>query len=523
MANCPDCGGMMRFNIREQKLECQYCSGLFDPYKIDRINHTEIEEDEFGMHIFTCPQCGGELMSSDYDLSGNCSFCGSPVVFDKKMRNEKMPKWIIPFQLTKEDCKAKYMEVLNQCRFAPKELKDPSHIEGFRGIYVPYWMYTVHMEGEPFHAKGKRSYTKGDYDYTDTYDLQGQNKAVYEEISHDSSSILQDDISEQIEPFHFREKKKSNLKPFTPSYFAGFYAEPADVEPEVYYHYAKDVAETRSRKYLDEKSQFAQYKISGQLEQKHFASRVTDAKLALMPIWFLSYRKKNRVAYAALNGQTGKMVSDLPIDMKIFVKYLVIVAAVVFAGLNLFTILPKTVTLISIMISFLVAKVCYDDVRLVAQRARDQDAGKKRNETVNSDGTQVLFAGMLLVALFCKLLMFIDDDMTVLSSNFVYTGIGIITCFVQLMYLISTIRQWKSLAKAKYYVGLLPILCFAASCYGTAVLHARPVQDAYYYTAALIVIAITLVTFITIILNYNKVATRALPQFKIHTGGDDHD
>lgn len=523
MANCPNCGGIMHYDIKEQKLLCKSCSSLFDPYKLDKVNLAENDDDEYGVSVFTCPQCGGELMSSDHDLSGNCSFCGSPVVYDVKMRNEKLPQYIIPFQLTKEDCKEKYMEEISRCTFVPKALKDPEYIEGFRGIYVPYWLYTVNMDGEPFQVEGTISYSKGDYDYTDTYELKGQNKALYEEISHDSSSVLQDDISEQLDPFHYQEEHAKKLKPFTPSYFSGFYAEPVDVEPEVYYAYAKDVAEARSRKYLDEKSAFAQYKIANKLNPEHFKSEVTGSKLALMPVWFLSYRKNNRVAYAALNGQTGQMVSDLPIDMGIFFRYLLFMVALVYAGLSIFTILPKTVTLISIMIAYLVTLVCCDDVRLVAQRNKDLDSSKKRNQNINSDLTIVLFAVMLCVALCVKLLILFDDDMSFLTSNFVYVVLGTVVCLLQLGNVISIFTKWKSLLEEKYYVGWMPVLCLAASCYGTYIIHTRPAKDQYYYGTAFAVITITIFVFVTIILNHNKVATRPLPQFKVHTGGDDHE
>lgn len=523
MANCPSCGGMMQFDIKEQKLKCKYCSNLFDPYQHDQVNHAICEKDELGVNVFSCPQCGGELISSDHDLSGKCSFCGSPVVFDVKMRKERMPKYIIPFQITKEDCKTKYMEALNECPFAPKELKDSNFIEGFRGIYVPYWFYSVSMEGEPFQVKGKYQYTKGNYDYTDTYELNGQNKAVYHEIVHDASSIFQDDISEQIEPFHFHDKEKTNLKPFTPSFFTGFYAEPVDVEPEVYHTYAKDVAETKSRMYLDEQSEFAKYKIASQLESRHFASEVTKSQLALMPVWFLSYRKNDRIAYAAINGQTGKMVSDLPIDLSLFFKYFLMIALFLFVGLNFFTILPKTVTMISIVISFFVARLCHDDVRLIVQRTNDQNRAKKRNQTINSDTTAGIFIGFLILTFCCKIMILIDDDMSILTSNFVYVVIGVIACFLELYYVFFSLKHWKAWISQNYYVGCIPILCLIASFYGTYILQTRPVQDEYYYAAALVVILITLLSFVMIILNYNKVATRPLPQFQLHTGGEENE
>ncbi len=36
---------------------------------------------------------------------------------------------------------------------------------------------------------------------------------------------------------------------------------------------------------------------------------------ALMPVWLLSTKWKDKTFLFAMNGQTGKMVSDLPVDM----------------------------------------------------------------------------------------------------------------------------------------------------------------------------------------------------------------
>ena len=63
----------------------------------------------------------------------------------------------------------------------------------------------------------------------------------------------------------------------------------------------------------------------------------------MYPVWFLSYRNKDRVAYATVNGQTGKVVADMPIDSKKYVLSSLILAVILFALLNLFfTIRPVT-------------------------------------------------------------------------------------------------------------------------------------------------------------------------------------
>ena len=65
----------------------------------------------------------------------------------------------------------------------------------------------------------------------------------------------------------------------------------------------------------------------------------------MFPVWFLSYRNKDRVAYATVNGQTGKVVADLPISVGKFLLGSLIVAIPVYILLCLLTVLTPGMTL----------------------------------------------------------------------------------------------------------------------------------------------------------------------------------
>ena len=42
------------------------------------------------------------------------------------------------------------------------------------------------------------------------------------------------------------------------------------------------------------------------------------AENALFPVWFLTWRKNDRVAFLVMNGETGKISADLPVDIRRF-------------------------------------------------------------------------------------------------------------------------------------------------------------------------------------------------------------
>lgn len=98
MFACKNCGGNVKFDIKSGQLACEYCHSLFDPYAYeDKTSDAEVKKD-FEATIFTCPQCGGEILSTDDTAAGFCSFCGASTVLYSRMQKEHKPAYIIPLQ-----------------------------------------------------------------------------------------------------------------------------------------------------------------------------------------------------------------------------------------------------------------------------------------------------------------------------------------------------------------------------------------------------------------------------------------
>lgn len=101
MFACKNCGGNVKYDIASGQLACEYCHSLFDPYAYeDKTSDAEVSKD-FDATIFTCPQCGGEIISTDNTAAGFCSFCGASTVLYSRISKEHRPDYIIPFQKQK--------------------------------------------------------------------------------------------------------------------------------------------------------------------------------------------------------------------------------------------------------------------------------------------------------------------------------------------------------------------------------------------------------------------------------------
>lgn len=73
MYECPNCGGNLRFDIPTQSLFCDYCHTQLNPYSYQK-DHDAVETSTYDVNIFTCPQCGGEILSTENAATGFCSF-----------------------------------------------------------------------------------------------------------------------------------------------------------------------------------------------------------------------------------------------------------------------------------------------------------------------------------------------------------------------------------------------------------------------------------------------------------------
>lgn len=314
--NCRNCGGNLRFDIPSQRLKCPYCESNYDCYEFEDKEASR-NQDSYDVTVFTCPACGGEIISNDQSIAEFCSYCGSSVVLEARLRKETRPKKILPFKKTSEDCINAYKSKLKGAMFAPKELKDPKFLENFRGIYIPYWSYRFSQKGE-VSLTSTHEYRKGDYDITDYYHVSGDIDAWYDGIFYDASAAFDDSISGAIAPYDPKQ-----MKDFVPAYLSGFYADVADVPSSVYLEEANSIVNHESLKVIQRDRGAGKYSITDNKgtpgTNKSLCTVVEEPEAAMLPVWFLTWRDRDRVAYMAVNGQTGKVAADIPIDIR---KYL---------------------------------------------------------------------------------------------------------------------------------------------------------------------------------------------------------
>ncbi len=418
MISCPNCGSNPRFDIATQKLLCPYCGSSFDvesfPEETSGATMQQVEgeyvgePDKMQVTVYTCSQCGGELMSTDSDATAFCSYCGSHQILEERLSLQERPQRIIPFKITKEDCKKTYASKLKRSLFAPKVLKDPTHIDEFRAIYMPYWFYNFRQEGK-ITLNGTTEHREGDYRIVDSYHLSVDADNTFRGINHDASTSFEDKISESLAPYDVKE-----TVPFRTAYLSGFYADIPDLKKTSYEKEAAAMAARDTIENIEAIEDFRKYDL-GEMNDVSAISRtrttLESAQSSMLPVWFLSYRKQDRVAYAAINGQTGKITADIPIDPARYLIGVGIVTAILWIILQAFNISSLRGILMTVILGALAGSLIYGMVvhqlqeniqnreweNYMRQRAREEEAAreqKARMQKARMQNTQMQNAQM---------------------------------------------------------------------------------------------------------------------------------
>lgn len=463
MIKCPNCAAQLEFDVKSKSIECNFCGSKFSPKEL-KTAIKKAKEQENGQNetyegrSYTCSQCGATLLTFDETAITFCSYCGSQEMIESKMIKRNNPKFIIPFKKTKEDCIKAYKRKISLSLFAPDYMKSDFVVSKFRGIYIPYCVYKLSFHGNCVNKGSKYRYRLGDYKYYDSYKLNAEVDADYNGISYDMRSDFYDKFSQAI-PHNYKE-----AEPFNINYLAGFYADTADVEDHIYEDDARTIAIENTTIRMQRKRIFARYNC---LDPKALLY-VSKKEIGMFPMYFLAIRDKDNkyVNYAIVNGQTGKVVADLPVDFKKYVLISIILAMIIFLFINnKLVIVPTSICVFSIIASGL--SMIISLVQL------------KRLETYQNH---------------------LDDE------GYIYT---------------KKIKQrkesWKIRAKRTLKCISKQI---AAALLGILVLWVGFVNDIYYYGASIINLSLVIWSFSELIREHNLLVSTKLPQLNKRGGSE---
>lgn len=363
--NCPNCASKIVFDASLGALSCDKCGGIFDveefdtTYGIPEEDELEPVDDEQKMlddelfraarnkmmdvSVYNCGSCGADIIISGTEVSTFCVYCGNPNIVFSRIRKINRPDAIIPFSVPKEDAEGLIRGRLKRGVFVPKEIKN-FKTESLVGVYIPYHIndivYRDTVSIEYYYDEVKSKYSRPT---RHVYDMSGQ--CHFDRLTTDACMNLNNELSYRVEPYDVTE-----IVPFEEEYLLGFYSDIPDVDYDDAFIHASNKARDVVMNELFDKVQGTKKKI---IISHPTTEMVSEPLLALLPMWFLTYKYQGELYTCIVNGQTGKVVAGIPLAKKKFTSFcltLAIVSTIVAVGISVFLAISQPQFLIYIFI-----------------------------------------------------------------------------------------------------------------------------------------------------------------------------
>jgi len=340
---CPNCDGALRYVGASGKLECGHCDSKFDVALIEQlyadkekkavaagveqqwdITQTTNFSAEEAAHMrgYLCPSCAAEMICDDTTAATSCHYCGNPAVVPGQFSEQLRPDYVLPFKLDKKSAVEALKKYYKGKRFLPKAFAEDNHIDEIKGVYVPFWLFDAESEADMlFRGTRVRVYTTGDYQITETdhYRVKREGNITFEKVPVDAFSKMPDAHMDSIEPFDY-----GGLAAFSMAYLPGYLADKYDRDAGACSKRANErIRASTETMFRGTATGYATLRA----EYSHIHLKKGDVKYALLPVWLLSTQWNGKNFLFAMNGQSGKLIGDLPVDWGKFFAW--------FAGLSL--------------------------------------------------------------------------------------------------------------------------------------------------------------------------------------------
>ena len=332
---CPGCGAAIHFKPELGKFKCDYCDGeytaeqLKDMEKLskeDEIDSKKEKKDNYSSYVnYNCPDCGAEIITDENTAATFCVYCGNTSIIKNRLSGEFAPKYIIPFKMEKKKAIDAFKKLRRGKPLVPKSFTSEKNIEKITGVYIPFWLYDVEVNGT-VNAKATKvtSWSRGNTHYTktDTYSVIRSGDMKYSRVPVDGSTRFNNDMMNSIEPFDYEK-----LIDYNHAYLSGFLAEKYDVSKDDAFVDAKSRTLKSTR---DEMLSSMIGYTSKTITSDDLQSSIKETTYVLLPVWMVNVKYKDKFYLFAMNGESGKFIGNIPLDKKRALLYTIFVFAISF-------------------------------------------------------------------------------------------------------------------------------------------------------------------------------------------------
>ncbi len=372
---CRNCGGELAFDPSTGKLKCKFCDAVYDLSEYDEhagADHpghdhehgheqepqipswdssaeenqpedsaaaqgfvkstdgsTDIPQD---LAVYACPHCGAEVVTDKNTVATHCIFCDTPLILQEQMTGSFAPEYVIPFAVDKKQIEQIYENYIRTKPFYPPEYSTSNVIDHIKSVYLPFWMYDFVTSGE-LTGTGEKTWTRTTRDWIitehDVFQIYRAGSMEFSKIPVIASSKTPRNAMDSIEPYDY-----SRMVPFNNGYLPGFLAERYDINQTE----CAVPAKTRATNTFDASmTSTVQGYTAVNMGSGSIQHDTLKNAFVLLPayILFMDFTGGKEDKLIAINGQTGKIVGNVPVDKHKRNRFALIVFLAVFIPLLL--------------------------------------------------------------------------------------------------------------------------------------------------------------------------------------------
>ena len=266
-------------------------------------------------HNFSCQSCGASM---SYDASAQalrCPFCGSTKMERRETARSVKPHSVVPRVISQQQAEATLREWLGRGFWRPKDAARASHIGKMTAVYVPYWVFEAktdtHWTADSSPAPPG---SRGDW-----YPVSGRNRSQYPGILIGGSSVLTSRETQAIAPFRLEAAQALDALDLTNEIVEEF-------------RVPRKLARPLARSTIEELERAAcTQHVPNRARKLRVNVRISamQGSPALLPVWILAYRYKQKLFRVLINGQTGRIAGDAPFSYHKLVVALLILGGIV--------------------------------------------------------------------------------------------------------------------------------------------------------------------------------------------------
>lgn len=276
-------------------------------------------------HTFQCQNCGSEVATSSDQRSYVCPFCDSAYVIEIPTGNNRQrPEFVIGFRVTADQAKERFYQWLGKNSwFRPGDLAKKAVTEKQKGVYLPFWHFSMHADSDWVASIGEYWYRTETYTTTDSkgktvtrtrqvretewFPLSGEHHRYYFGHLVPATRGITAKEAQEIQPFQL-----ASLTRYRPHFLAGWMAEEYSIPMD------EAIEQTKAEFIRRQEKEVGRFLPGDTYRSLRVQTRlsVNGSDLILLPVHVLSYRYKDQVFRFLVNGQNGLIVGEKPWSRK---------------------------------------------------------------------------------------------------------------------------------------------------------------------------------------------------------------